>query len=192
MALPSASKNRLSRSRSLVGSLSMAKAKIVVKTVSGKMASLAAAAIGLDGTRPSRNSLKAGGGGTAAASPSAALSAVPAVGSSGQRSSSRGITSAAMIDEDQSKTRNQVTERPASFPARAASAVLVMPVTRSETTKGTIVILSAFNHSPPMGSAAAVTASPQAVPDPARPSSKPKRRAIRMISAAIVRTVLRD
>ena len=83
-------------------------------------------------------------------SPWRKASAAPA--DSGKSRSKRGVISSDIRPERKIAPRKVITARKASVPARAASAVAVMPVISSATIKGTIVILSALSQSRPIGS----------------------------------------
>ena len=156
------------------GRRSIAKAKAPVKTISGRIpASSAAAAIGLAGTTDWKKSHMPGTAPTGLLSLSVVFNASADPAAIGTKSASHGVTKADSADELHKTTRKQVTEMPASRPTRLACAVLAMPVMSSETTSGTIVILSPFSHSPPINFAGAASVSLQADPCPTAPRIKP-------------------
>ena len=64
----------------------------------------------------------------------------------GHNDSTVGVRRAPMAAESPIMTTIQVTVRAAMGPARAASALLTIPVTTNATTKGTTVIRSPFSH----------------------------------------------
>ena len=152
-----------------------AKANAAVKIISGSTASAEAAAIGLVGTIARTKSPNGGTGPGFTALPIATFSASAAPSGIGKIASSTGIISAARIDELHRITSIVSTARPASRPARAASAVCAIPVMSSATTSGTTVILRPLSHSVPITSAASANRVPATTP-----SRMPPTRAIRM------------
>ena len=152
IASPSALKKPDSVARWTGSSLVIAKAKMVVKMISGRIAVSAAAAIGLVGISESRKSPKVGDGPASVLPPSPLRSASAAPVESGKSRSNSGVISSDIDPEMKIAARKVITARAASLPARAASAVAVMPVISNATTSGTIVILSALSQSSPMGS----------------------------------------
>lgn len=103
----------------------------------------------------------------------------------GKARSNRGRTSKVIRPARRLATIKIATARPASLPARAASAVAVMPVINNATINGTIVILSALSQSRPMGSMKGRVAVPVAgdTISTAIPRSMPTTSAERMIHA---------
>ncbi len=94
---------------------------MMTKTISGRIALSDAAAIGLVGTIERMKSAKLGASPTGAALVSASRSAAADSTGSGKRLRNRGVSSAAAIDEVQSRTTNRISARVASLLARAAS-----------------------------------------------------------------------
>ena len=92
---------------------------------------------------------KVGEGGASVAPPSPPRSAAAAPCDSGNRRSNSGVTSSDIRPVRKIDTMKMPTDRAASVPARAASAVAVMPVISSATISGMIVIVSAFSHNRP-------------------------------------------
>ena len=163
------------------GKRTTAKANANVKMMSGRIASLAAAFIGLVGTIARRNSLNGGtlsGGGV---TPNALVSAAAASPGIGKMPVSVGIIIAAIIDDVHSSAIIIMTPRVAIFPARAACAVCTMPTINSDTTKGTTVILRPLSQTVPMTSAASLKK--EGAPVANIPNTKPATRLTKMIVA---------
>ena len=159
----------------------MAKENAVVKMMSGRIASLAAAAKGLVGTMARRNSEKGFTSPVLGAEDRASLSAAPASTGIGKALSSAGVTNAAMVAEHQRIVIIVSTARKASLPARAAAAVCAMPVISRATTNGTTVMRRPLSHKVPMTSAASV--SPPCPVSNKMPSAMPSSRAARITVA---------
>jgi hypothetical protein len=160
-----------------------AKANRVTKRMSGRIASLAAAAIGLVGTIERTNWPIVGISPTfSVEADSADLSAAAESPGIGHRLRSRGVSRAARIELVHRTARKVRIALPARRLARAASAEAAMPVMRSETMSGTMVILSASSHRPPTGFATATASSthPPSVAALAMPRMSPRARARRI------------
>ena len=154
----------------------MAKPKNSVKTIRPRILLSAAAATGLFGMMPVTKAPMPGDVPSGSVPASAARSAAADCVGSGTRSRNSGVSSAAVSDDDHSTTRKVAMARPASLPARAARAAVVMPVMRRATTSGTIVICRARSQSRPTGSAMPIARSAQpsgAAPAPI-PATRPK------------------
>lgn len=94
----------------------IAKAKMVVKTISGRTVVSAAAAIGLAGIRPRMKSEKVGEGGASVAPPSPLRNAAAAPCDSGNRRSNSGVTSSDIRPVRKIDTMKMPTDRAASVP----------------------------------------------------------------------------
>ena len=128
---------------------------------------------------------------TGSAPVSASRSAAALSCGSGQISRNKGVVKAAEVADTRMSTSMIATARPARRPALAASAVAAMPTITSETTRGTMVMRSAFSHAPPIGSATDTASSTQPAPEAplATPAMRPRRRASRMRAGCDMRRV---
>ena len=180
-----ASKNCLIVWRFSGASWVAAKANANVKTISGKMPSLAAALIGLVGIMAFKNSPNGGGASDGATAPSAPRKASAAPCGIGIMAISAGVRSAAIMVTVHKMTSIVKIARVASFPVLAASTVCNMPVTSKATTNGTTVMRKPLSHIVPTTSATSLsngTASPVAIP-----SSSPATRANKINNARFIR-----
>ncbi len=145
--------------------------------MSGRIASLAAAATGLVGTSARRNSVNGGTSPVGWAVASAPRNAARAASGNGNAASRAGVTKAAIAADAQSSAIIVAIARTVSRPALAICAVRRMPVTSSVTTSGTTVICSPRSQSDPTTSAPLT--SPGALPPTAMPRAMPMARATR-------------
>ena len=153
IASASAAKKPVIRDLGSGSSLVSANAKMPVKMISGRIASFAAAAIGLVGTIARRKSTNGGTSPTLAVVVSAFLSASADSAGIGISDRNSGVRIAPITADNVISATIHASVRPATTPALAASAVCAMPVTSSATTSGTIVMRSPFSHRLPTGSA---------------------------------------
>jgi hypothetical protein len=185
MASASALNMSVSDRRGCAGRRVTAKANTVVKMISGRIASLDAAAIGLVGTIERRKSVKGGTSPTGAGVASAVLSAAADSAGIGASDRNKGVSAAPKIADKVIRAMIQAMERAAIAPAFAASAVCAIPVMSSATNSGTTVMRSAFSHKVPIRSA--MSAAPPAKSGNAAaakiPSAMPTARARRMRAA---------
>ena len=180
MASATASKKPVTGARFSSGKRVKAKPNAAVKIIKGRMASLAAAAIGFVGIMARKKSPKGGTGPGFSVMLKAARKASADPSGIGKTPRMTGIMMAAMMDEHHKITSIVPTPRAASLPARAAKAVCAIPVIKRATTSGTTVIRNAFNQTEPIVSAVALIASlaPSQIP-----AKSPKMSAARMMSA---------
>ena len=127
----------------------IAKANTKVKIRSGRIESFAAEEMGLVGTSATIKSRKGGCSATAGAPVSAARNAAALSVGIGHNVSKLGVSRAPMAAERPIMTTIHVTVRAAMGPARAASALLTIPVISSATTSGTTVIRRPLSHKEP-------------------------------------------
>ena len=107
------------------------------------------AVCGFDVRASAMQALEALGGTSAPDAAGAARNADALSDGMGHNDSTVGVRRAPMAAERPIMTTIQVTVRAAMGPARAASALLTIPVINSATTSGTTVILRPFNHKEP-------------------------------------------
>ncbi len=168
----------------------IAKPKISAKTASASIASPAAAAITFGATNARMNSNgPAAAAGTVPGAGAAAMSAAAACSGIGHSASNGGVTSALTAAPAVSRIAKSRIERPVILPAAAALVVEMMPVTISANTRGTIVILSASSHNPPIASAPAMmdAIAGQAAQSQTAPSTRPAASPVRICHALVMR-----
>ena len=160
----------------------MAKAKVSVKIIKGRIESFAAAETGFVGTKATRKSRIGGCSATAGTVVRADRRAAALSAGIGQSDNRAGVNTAPMMAESNMRHTIQVTVRAAIGPARAASALFTIPVMRSATTSGTTVIRNPLSQSEPTISSQYAICVPMAGTSPAAkiPRASPMTSARRM------------